>query len=69
MYLETKKAVKFNDGMTGTKESVLIGMLQDVTRKGVEYLGANYVYGIEVESGKISAISKGAFELKRSHKI
>jgi len=61
MILKTKIPVIFNDPskMAGSTTGVLIGALQNVSRSGQSYLGANYAYA--KEDG--ATVMKAAFEL------
>ena len=64
MYLISKNPLKFNAGVTGQAEAVVIGEILNTSRSGdCDALGANYLYAKETGEEQKELIVKGGFEV------
>lgn len=72
MHIQSKIQLQYNDGVTGTRTSKVIGMVENILRNGdCTYLGANFTYGDleDVTPDGYRQIMKDSFELNSAEEI
>lgn len=68
MILRSK--IELNFGVfSGTESAIIIGSLQNVTRTGQAFLGANYAYAKDLGNGQAQVVKQDAFKLESKAEI